>query len=99
MILKYYSEKTNKFYPTVEECQAAEAEWDKANEAKIKEKEAAKADAEEIKKAYEEFINARKKYNNLVNEFVKKHKSYHLSITVDDFFDNFCDNLFFKTRR
>lgn len=92
--MKYYSDKTKKIYADVEDLDAAEKEWDKAHEAELKEKAETKADAEEIKKAYDELTKAREHYNDLVNKFIKKHKSYHLTVTTDDFFDNFFNNFF-----
>ena len=92
MITKYYSEKTKKEYPTEKECIAAEKEYDKANAEKEKERALIKKEADEINKAYEELKVARKKYNDLVNEFIKEHNSYHLTISNKDFFDTFFDN-------
>ena len=92
MITKYYSEKTKKEYSTEKECIAAETEYDKANAEKEKERALVKKDADEINKAYEELKVARKKYNDLVNKFIKEHNSYHLTISNKDFFDTFFDN-------
>ena len=92
MITKYYSEKTKKEYPTEKECIEAEKEYDKANAEKEKERALIKKDADEINKAYEELKVARKKYNDLVNKFIKEHNSYHLTISNKDFFDTFFDN-------
>ena len=92
MITKYYSEKTKKEYSTEKECIAAEKEYDKANAEKEKERALVKKDADEINKAYEELKVARKKYNDLVNEFIKEHNSYDLTISNKDFFDTFFDN-------
>ena len=92
MITKYYSEKTKKDYSTEKECIEAEGAFDKANAAKEKERAIVKKDADEISKAYEELKVARKKYNDLVNKFIKEHKSYHLTVSDKDFFDTFFDN-------
>ena len=92
MITKYYSEKTKKEYSTEKECIAAEKEYDKANAEKEKERALIKKEADEINKAYEELKVARKKYNDLVNEFIKEHNSYHLTISNKDYFDTFFDN-------
>lgn len=92
MITKYYSEKTKKEYSTEKECIAAEKEYDKASAEKEKERALIKKDADEINKAYEELKVARKKYNDLVNKFIKEHNSYHLTISNKDFFDTFFDN-------
>ena len=85
MIKKYYSEKTKKDYLTEKECLDAEKEYDEANAEKEKERALVKKDADEISKAYEELKNARKKYNDLVNKFIKEHKSYHLTVSDKDF--------------
>ena len=92
MITKYYSEKTKKDYSTEKECIEAEEAFDQANAAKEKERALVKKDADEISAAYEELKVARKKYNDLVNKFIKEHKSYHLTISDKDFFDTFFDN-------
>ena len=92
MITKYYSEKTKKEYSTEKECVEAEKEYDKANAEKAKERAMVKKAADEINKAYEELKVARKKYNDLVNKFIKEHKSYHLTVSDKDFFDTFFDN-------
>ena len=92
MITKYYSEKTKKDYSTEKECIEAEEAFDKANAAKEKERALVKKDADEISAAYEELKVARKKYTDLVNKFIKEHKSYHLTVSDKDFFDMFFDN-------
>ena len=92
MIKKYYSEKTKKDYSTEKECIEAEEAFDKAHAEKEKERALIKKEADEINKAYEEFKNASKKYNDLVNKFIKEHKSYHLTVSDKDFFDTFFDN-------
>ena len=46
-----------------------------------------------VNNAYEELKVARKKYNDLVNKFIKEHNSYHLTISDKDFFNTFFDNL------
>ena len=92
MITKYYSEKTKKEYSTEKECVEAEKEYDKANAEKEKERALVKKESDEITAAYKELMAARRKYNDLVNKFIKKHKSYHLTIDNQDFFDTFFDN-------
>lgn len=94
--MKIYSEKLNKLYNTVEECQKAELEAKEAeNREKIlkeraeaeakakKEKEAAerKAAAAELEEARKAMNTAQKHYAELLNAFVKKYKSYHYSTT------------------
>ena len=92
--MKYYSDKTKKLYSEMADLEAAEKEYDEAHAAEIREKEAAKKDAEAVKKAYDAVVVARKHYVELVNQFAKEHKGYRLTITDDDYFDNLLDNLF-----
>lgn len=99
--MKIYSEKLNKLFDTVEACQKAEFEAKEAeNREKIrkeraeaeakakKEKEAAerKAAAAELDEARKEMVAAQKHYAELLDNFIKKYKSYHFSSTsVNDF--------------
>jgi uncharacterized membrane protein YqiK len=90
--MRIMSEKTNKEYNSVEECLADERAFDeqvkaeqerKAAEEKalVAQKEAAiaerKADAEKVEEARKAMIEAQKAYNEAMNDFLKKHKSYH----------------------
>ena len=111
--MKIYSEKLNKLYNTVEECQKAEFEAKEAeNREKIlkeraeaeakaqKEKEAAerKAAAAELDEARKTMVAAQKHYAELLDDFIKKYKSYHFSSTsINDFpiLFNLFDNLNF----
>ena len=97
--MKYYSEKTRKFYDTAEECQHAEFEAKEAeNREKIrkerelaqqkeqKEKEAAerKALAAEVEEARKAMVAAQNVYREKIDEFVKKYHSYHFTTTSAD---------------
>lgn len=100
-MIKFYSEKTGKFYNSVEEANKAEFEAKEAeNREKIlkeraeaeakakKEKEAAerKAAAAELDEARKTMVAAQKHYAELLDDFIKKYKSYHFSSTsVNDF--------------
>jgi len=90
--MKIYSEKLNKLFDTVEACQKAEFEVKEAeNREKIrkeraeaeakakKEKEAAerKAAAAELDEARKAMVAAQKHYAELLDNFIKKYKSYH----------------------
>lgn len=90
--MKIYSEKLNKLFNTVEECEKAEhqaavtearakEEKERAEaEAKAKkEKEAAerKAAAAELDEARKAMVAAQKHYAELLDNFIKKYKSYH----------------------
>lgn len=92
--MKYYSDKTKKVYNEVADLESAEKAYDDAHAEELKEKESAKRDAEEIKKTYEELAALRKKYCALVDAFVRDHKSYRLTISTRDYFDNLFDWLF-----
>ena len=99
--MKIFSEKLNRLYNTVEECEKAEKEALEAeNREKIrkeraeaeakakKEKEAAerKAAAAELDEARKSMVAAQKHYAELLDNFIKKYKSYHFSSnSVEDF--------------
>lgn len=93
-MIKVYSDKTGKFYNTVEEANRAEFEVkEKENLAKIqkereetalrekKEKEAAerKAMAEQVEIARKAMIEAQKAYKEKLSAFVDKYHTYHFS--------------------
>lgn len=99
--MKFYSDKTMKFYDTPEDCQKAEFEAKEAeNREKIrrereiaaekerKEKEAAarKVDAEKVEAARKALNEAQTNYRKALEEFIKNHGSYHFTTTkVEDF--------------
>ena len=100
MAMKYYSERTGKFFDTAEECQKAEFEAKEAeNREKIrrerelaaekerKEKEAAtrKVDADKVEAARKALNEAQTNYRKALEDFIKNHGSYHFTTTkVDD---------------
>lgn len=101
-VMKIFSEKTKKIYPTVEACEAAEAEYD-AKMAQLAEErkklaETRKERAKEIEEAYKAARAAEKHYLELRNAFVKDYGSFHMTVRnaepmplmMDDIF-----NLFF----
>ena len=92
MAIKIYSDKTNKFYSSVEEANRAEFELkEKENLAKIqKERELAlakekkekamverKAAAEKVEAARKAFNEARKAYHDELSGFCQKYGTYH----------------------
>ena len=94
MALKYYSDKTNKFYDTAEEANRAEFELkEKENLEKIKkerelalakekkEKELAerKAAAEQVETARKAYLEAQKAYRKALEDFCGKYGTYHYS--------------------
>ena len=95
--MKILSEKTKKFYPTVEACEAAEAEYD-AKMAKIEAERKALAEtrkerAKEVEDAYKKAKEAEKHYLDLRNEFIKDFGSFHMTVRSQEVPSNF-DDLF-----
>ena len=99
MALKYYSDRTNKFYNTAEEANRAEFELkEKENLEKIKkerelalakeQKEKAlaerKAAAEKVETARKAFNDARKAYHAELEGFCKKYGTYHYTTDGKD---------------
>ena len=99
MAIKIYSDKTQKFYNSVEEANRAEFELkEKENREKIqkerelalakekKEKEVAerKAMAEEVDAARKAMIEAQKTYKDKLSAFVNKYHTYHYSTSNPD---------------
>ena len=96
MAIKIYSDRTNKFYNTVDEANRAEFELkEKENLAKIekerkereekekKEKVAAerKAAAEVVDNARKQYLEAQKTYRKALEDFCGKYGTYHYSTT------------------
>ena len=94
-MIKIYSDKTGKFYNTVDEANRAEFELkEKENLARIekerkerelkekKDKEAAerKAVAEVVENARKQYIAAQKDYRKALEDFCNKYGTYHYSI-------------------
>ena len=99
MAIKIYSDKTGKFYSSVEEANRAEFELkEKENLAKIqKEREAAlakqkkeqelaerKEAAEKVETARKAYIEAQKAYRAELDAFCKKYGTYHYSTNNAD---------------
>jgi len=99
MALKYYSDKTNKFYDTPEEANRAEFELkEKENLEKIKkerelalakeQKEKAlaerKAAAEKVDAARKAYLDAQKAYRTELEGFCKQYGTYHYSTSNAD---------------
>lgn len=91
----FKSEITGKVYDSEEECLNAEKEHNELVLKQNKEKEERKASADEIKKAYEDYLalckknkeSERESYNKYIdlrNKFVDKYGSYHLTVTQKD---------------
>lgn len=99
MAIKVYSDRTNKFYNTVEEANRAEFELkEKENLEKIKKerevalakekKEKALAERKEaagkVDNARKAYLEAQKQYRKVLEEFCGKYGTYHYSTTSAD---------------
>ena len=86
--MRIFSEKTNKEYATVEECQKAEKDFDTQKkvqeEKKAKLAENRKARAKEVEDAFQAIKDAEKKYVRLRNDFVKDYGSFHMTFSNSD---------------
>lgn len=95
--MKIYSEKTNKEYKSVDECLAAEAEFDAklaAEKAKKEELAAARKErAGEVEKAYATMVEAQKTYSKMLKEFVKDYGSFHMTYSSKNGFSDLVDDL------
>ena len=98
-MVKIYSDKTNKFYNTVEEANRAEFELkEKENLEKIKQERAAelakqekekkvaerKAAAETVDAARKAYLEAQKVYRKALEDFCDKYGTYHYSTSDAD---------------
>lgn len=98
-MVKIYSDRTNKFYNSVEEANEAEFKLKeqenlekiekerKAREEKEKKERVAaerKAAAEKVESARKTFNEARKAYHNELDSFCKKYGSYHYTTDGKD---------------
>jgi len=98
-MIKIYSDKTNKFYNSVEEANRAEFELkEKENREKIqKERELAlakekkekalterKAAAESVEAARKNYLEAQKAYRKALEDFCGKYGTYHYSTSSAD---------------
>jgi len=96
--MKIFSEKTNQEYSSVEECLAAEKEFDEALAAKKAEEEklteARKSRAIEVEEAYKAILEAQKVYREKLDAFIKDYGSFHMTLRTGDFnpFDGFFDH-------
>ena len=73
----FYSEDLNRYFYTEEACLKAEEEYKEKHALEIKKKEERTAEAKAVEEAY-------KKYLELRSEFIKKHGSYHMTLTEKD---------------
>lgn len=95
MALKYYSDRTNKFYNSVEEANRAEFELkEKENLAKIEQERKIRAEKEKKEKAVAErkalatevdtarkaYLEAQKAYRDKLEKFCEKYGTYHYTV-------------------
>ena len=88
--MKFYSEKTNKYYDSQDECLKAEEKYETdLAEARAKKEALAserKARASEVEAALKAVKDAEDKYFELLDAFIKDYKSYHYTTTnIGDF--------------
>lgn len=67
--MRFYSDKTKKFYDTIQLCEAAEREFDKQNESKTKHEEDL---ADEYEHAYAKLCAANKNYSTVLAQSEKE---------------------------
>lgn len=92
--MKYFSETLNKVFNSEKECVEAEEQHSKAlAEAKAKSEALANeraARAKEVEEAYRAAIDAKRKYNEILDKFLKDYGSFHATFkNVDPFFGIF----------
>lgn len=101
--MKILSEKTNKYYATVDECLAAEKAFNEAAAKKKAEEEKLNATrkerANEVENAYKASVEANKHYRELLDAFVKDYGSFHMTVHTGnlnpfDSFSHFFDTFF-----
>lgn len=99
----YFSELTEKKYATLKELEKDEKKFQAEQEAKKLEMQKKKEEeekllnerktrAKEVEDAYQVAVNATKKYQELLNAFIKDYRSYHFSISSTSNFDNLIDS-------
>ena len=97
--MKIYSEKTNKEYASVDECLAAEKEFDEAIAKKKAEEEKAlvtrkakqealaatrKDRAAEVEEKYKAVLEAKKAYREALDAFVRDYGSFHMTVKTGE---------------
>jgi len=85
--MKIFSEKTNKYYATVDECLEAEKKYDEAITVKEAEKkklsETRKVRAKEVEDAYKARFEADKVYREKLNKFINDYGSFHMTFDTE----------------
>ena len=75
--MKYYSEKTKKLYDSEEILRDEEAKFDLEHEKELALKAQRAERAKEVDAAYDEAVKAKRKADELCNQFIKDYGSYH----------------------
>ena len=96
--MKYYSEQLNTLFDTKEECAAAEEKHARAvAEAEAKKKALAEERAGRAKvvdELYKAMVEAKKNYNDALQDFIRDYGSYHFTYRSSDPFFSSIFNLF-----
>lgn len=95
--MKYYSTLLKNFYNSEEDCLSAEEAYQKElalKEAKKKEaSEIRRQRATEVEQARDEYLKARKHYNDILTKFCNDYGAFHCSIkdtkTLNDCLESF----------
>lgn len=93
--MKFYSEKLNKLFDTIDELHAEEKKYDDSLIAKNKLSETKRIRAKEIEDAYKNVVAVRdaaskriqeadNRYNTLVDNFIKDFGSYHFTYNSEN---------------
>ena len=89
--MKYYSEKTKKLYDSEDMLRDEEAKFDLEHEKELALKAKRAERAKEVDVAYDEAIKAKRRADELCNQFIKDYGSYHSTrrtvIPVGSIFD------------
>lgn len=86
--MKYYSEILKKNFDTEKACIAAEKEFAEKNAAEEAAKKKAaqerKTRAQQVEAAHNDMVQAQKRYNELLKDFLKDYGSYHMTVSEPD---------------
>lgn len=99
--MRFYSDKTRKFYETLEDCEKAEKDFEVEQERKkaeaLQKSNDRKEAAKKVENAYNALITAKKAYHEELSKFCKQYGTYHLSLDKDgmlDWMDSFWSTWF-----
>ena len=96
--MKYYSELTKDFYENEKDCLHAEKKFRKEAEEVEAERrraiEVRRQRAAEVEQARDNFMKARKEYNELLNRFCNDYGAYSCSFKSPETINEYLDTLF-----